>query len=499
MELIQISIYYLFVLLVRIGEGVLYIIALLTKGISLLISRIVFLLKSIKNVILFFLKRLIKAGKTVKKYTHRLIHPKKRISHKEKRQKDLALKPASPKARIRYFFYGTFFSLLFFFIPIAIFLFLQELPSPKALTARQIPQTTKIYDRNGVLLTQIYGPQDRTIVALAEIPDNLKKATIAIEDKNFYTHPGFDVQAIIRALRENISGRSFQGASTITQQLVRSSFLTNEPDIVRKIKEIIIAFWTERIYSKDQILEMYFNQIPYGGTAWGVEAASDVYFGKHVKDLTLAESTFLAGITTAPTFYSPYGQEPNRWKMRQKEVLSQMVRLGFISKKEKQDALSETLQFRNRSVAINAPHFVNYVKDFLAQKYGLAMLERGGLTVTTSLDMTLQKKAEEITSPMELCSSQDLKAVIFLQWSEAVISTTHKAAMLTSRLETANRDHQSNLSPTLQRSQKAIPQQRFLKIILSPILSRVVLPTHLLIMTGNFEEEFPSGQLLVTR
>ena len=400
MDIVRTVIYYLLLLLIRLGDGVLFVITLILScllGIGKITQSIVFF---IKNVIIKFIRFIGKFLLLIKKSTQRVFTPKKKSHAKKMQQKNISYptKQTGGKMKFRYFFYGTFFSLLFFFLPIAVFLFLQELPSPEALTTRQIPQTTKIYDKHGVLLTQIYGPQDRTIVTLGDIPDHLKKATIAIEDKNFYTHNGFDLQAIARALRENISGRSFQGASTITQQLVRSSFLTNDPNILRKVKEIVIAFWTERIYTKDEILEMYLNQIPYGGTAWGAEAAAEVYFGKHVRDLDLAESAFLAGITTAPSIYSPYGQEPNKWKIRQKEVLSQMVRLGFISDAKRNEALSEKLTFRRGSVAIHAPHFVNYVKDYLVDKYGIAMVERGGLTVKTSLDLTTQNQAETIVS-----------------------------------------------------------------------------------------------------
>lgn len=400
MDIVQTLIYYLLLLLIHIGDIIFSFFSLFAKALSFISFLSVKAIEMIKDATFIFFKGIIYVKKSIKKSTQKIFLTKKKAPSKKIPQKSPLLQQehSGGKMRFRYFFYGTFFSLLFFFLPIATFLFFQELPSPEALTTRQIPQTTKIYDRNNTLLTQIYGPQDRTIVTLSDIPDHLKKATIAIEDKNFYTHHGFDPQAIIRALRENISGRSFQGASTITQQLVRSSFLTNEPNILRKVKEIIIAFWTERIYTKNQILEMYLNQIPYGGTAWGAEAASEVYFGTHVKDLNLAESAFLAGITTAPSTYSPYGQEPNRWKIRQKEVLAQMVRLGFINKKQQEEALAQKLSFRRRSVAIHAPHFVNYVKDYLTNKYGLAMVERGGLTVKTSLDLNIQKQAERIVA-----------------------------------------------------------------------------------------------------
>lgn len=301
-------------------------------------------------------------------------------------------------SKFKYFIAGSMFSFIFFFLPLLFLIFIQELPNPKVMTLQNIPQTTKIYDRNGKLLYQIYASENRTLVPLKEIPNSLKQATIAIEDKDFYKHPGFDIQAIIRSFKENISGNSFQGGSTLTQQLIKSALLTPEVSIQRKIKEVILAFWAERLYTKDQILEMYFNQIPYGGTAWGTEAASSVYFGKDVKDLTLAESAFLAGIPKAPTIYSPFGTNKDAWKKRQKEVLKRMVALEFISQKEAEDAEKEELHFKEVQVPIHAPHFVMYVKDLLVKKYGIAMVEKGGLTVTTSLDLDLQEKTQKIVT-----------------------------------------------------------------------------------------------------
>lgn len=310
------------------------------------------------------------------------------------RKKLTVIFPLPFRVKMKYFILGGVFSFCTLYLPLLIFLFLQELPNPKILTLRQLPQTTKILDRNGTLLYEIYASENRTVVPLADIPKYLQHATIAIEDKNFYSHPGFDLASIIRAIKETVTENNLQGGSTITQQLVRSSILTPEQSIMRKIKEIILAYWAERMYSKQQILAMYFNHIPYGGTAWGAQAAAEVYFGKQVKDLTLAESAFLAGITAAPTHYSPYGQNPTLWKTRQKEVLQRMVALGFISQTEANEADQQALVFRSQQTPIHAPHFVMFVKDLLIQKYGLATVERGGLTITTSLDLPTQKMTE---------------------------------------------------------------------------------------------------------
>jgi len=204
--------------------------------------------------------------------------------------------------------------LLFFIFTVYVFIF-KDLPSPTKLKDEGIAQTTKILDRNGGLLYEIYADQNRTIVALSELPDTLKKATIAIEDKDFYKHKGVNpVGGILRAVKETILKQKLQGGSTITQQLVKNALLTSERTVSRKIKEIILATWTETIYTKDQILEMYLNQVSYGGTAWGIEAAAETYFGKRAKDLTLAEASYLAGLPAAPTTYSPYGAHPERAK-----------------------------------------------------------------------------------------------------------------------------------------------------------------------------------------
>jgi len=300
--------------------------------------------------------------------------------------------------KFRYFFIGTFFSFLFFFLPLLFFVFVLNLPNPNDLTLKEVAQSTKIYDRNGNLLYQIYANQNRTIIPLSNVPKTLRLATIAIEDKDFYSNPGFNISAIIRAAIADFKGEPLQGGSTITQQLIKTTLLTPEITITRKVKEIILAFWAERIYTKNKILEMYFNQVPYGGTAWGVEAATETYFGKKAKELDLAESAFLAGLTQAPTTYSPYGENPGLWKKRQKEVLKAMESLGYITKKQRLAAEKEELNFQPPRVPIHAPHFVMYVKDILVKEYGLPMVEKGGLIVKTSLDLKTQEMAEKIVS-----------------------------------------------------------------------------------------------------
>lgn len=322
---------------------------------------------------------------------------KKKKVERKKTIKKTILKP-SIFYKLKYVFLGFIVSFIFLFLPLLSLLFLSELPSPANLSVNYIPKTTKIYDKNGNLLYEIFANQNRTIVRLQDIPKMLRNATIAIEDKDFYSHPGFDLKGIIRAFVTNIKKEGFQGGSTITQQLVKSAFLSPDPTIIRKVKEIALAFWTERIYSKDQILELYFNFVPYGGTAWGIQSASEIYFGKKASDLTLSESAFLAGLPRAPSVYSPYFGNGKLWKKRQKEVLDAMVRLSYINQEDADKAYQEELQFKSSDVPIKAPHFVMYVRSLLVNKYGLSEVERGGLQVKTTLDLETQEKVEQIVA-----------------------------------------------------------------------------------------------------
>jgi 1A family penicillin-binding protein len=334
----------------------------------------------------------------LKKRVKMIVFKKRSKKRKVKKLKPIKIFPQPFAQKLKYFAVGSLSSLVFIFLPLLFVIFLQELPSPKTLSFEQAPLTTKIYDRNGILLYQIYATQNRTLVPLSSIPKQLQNATIAIEDKNFYRNNGVDILAIVRAIVANLSGKPLQGGSTITQQLIKSTLLTPEVSINRKIKEIILAFWAERIYSKSQILEMYFNQVPYGGTAWGIEAASEIYFGKNVKDLNLAESAFLAGLPRAPSLYSPYGDNPNLWKKRQKEVLTRTAELGYITQDQKDEAEKEELVFQQPKDSIQAPHFVMYIKDLLVKKYGLPYVEKKGLNVITSLDAKLQDLAQKIVT-----------------------------------------------------------------------------------------------------
>jgi 1A family penicillin-binding protein len=298
--------------------------------------------------------------------------------------------------RIQSFFAGILTAVLFLFVPYMISVWVNSLPNPRLLSQRDLAVSTKIFDRNGVLLYEIYADENRTPLPLAEIPGVMQKATISIEDRDFYNHQGFSVRSIIRAARETLINHHLQGGSTITQQLVKSALLTPEITLSRKIREIIMAFWAERIYSKNQILEMYLNQVPYGGTAWGVEAASQTYFGKTVKDLTLAEAALLAGLPAAPSQYSPFGTTPQLAIERQHEVLRRMTEDGYITKAEEDAALAEKLVFAQPRIGIRAPHFVMFVKNILENRYGTRMVERGGLRIRTTLDIGVQEMADSI-------------------------------------------------------------------------------------------------------
>lgn len=277
--------------------------------------------------------------------------------------------------------------------------FATQIPSPEDLTNRTIAQATQIFDRNGELLYNIYEDQNRTPIKLSEIPEYVKDATIAIEDKDFYTHSGFSITGYLRAAVDFIKNREISGGgSTLTQQLVKNALLTGEQSLTRKAKEFILSVQVEGAYSKDDILEMYLNEIPYGGTAYGIEAASNLYFGKSAKDLTLAEASLLAGLPQRPSVYSPYGSRPELAKQRQKEVLRRMVEDKYISQDQADAAAKEELNYRTAQSeqGFKAPHFVLYVKEKLIEQYGDKMVEQGGLRVTTTLDLKIQQEVEKI-------------------------------------------------------------------------------------------------------
>lgn len=292
-------------------------------------------------------------------------------------------------------------------------LILRNLPAISTLSDSPPSLTTKIYDRHGNLLYQIYKDENRTLVGLNELPNHLIAATLAAEDKNFFAHHGVDISGIIRAAYKNFlncklkaDSCSMQGGSTITQQLIKNTLLTPERTLIRKIKELVLSLQAELKYSKDEILTMYLNQVGYGGTAYGVEQASWQYFAKSARDLNLAESAFLAGLPISPTTLSPFGTNPHLAKIRQQQVLENMVKVGSISENEKVQALNTPLSFHPQEINIRAPHFVMYIKNLLVQQFGEEMVSRGGLVVTTSLDLTIQDLlTQEINQELSRLSS----------------------------------------------------------------------------------------------
>jgi len=272
-----------------------------------------------------------------------------------------------------------------------------NIPNPGKLSSEDYPQSSYIYDRNGKLLYEIYGEKRRAPIKLTDVPVNLKNATLAIEDANFYKHGGFDFRGILRGLYRTIIQRRLQGGSTLTQQLVKNALLTPERTISRKIKEAVLTVATEMMYSKDKIFEMYFNQTPYGGTMWGVQAAANGIFNKDIKNLDLAESALIAGLPASPTTYSPF-THPDMAKERQEMVLTRMLELKMINQQQFDEAKAEKLNYYISKTGILAPHFVFYVKELLAEKYGVQKLTQGGLKITTSLDLDTQNAVQQIVT-----------------------------------------------------------------------------------------------------
>jgi len=302
--------------------------------------------------------------------------------------------------------------ILLLFLSFSVYFYLtilRDLPHPDRLVKRPQAVSTKILDRNNNLLYTIFdGNENRTLVHLDEIPEHVRQATIAIEDKDFYKHTGFSIAGIIRAVYRNVSKNQLQGGSTITQQLIKNALLTSEKTVQRKIKEIILSIEAELVYSKDQILQMYFNEVPYGGTAYGIEEASQRYFGKSVGDINLAEAALLAGLPAAPSKNSPFGANPKQAAIRQHNVLDRMVEDGYISKDEADEAKKERIVLAPKMADIKAPHFVMWVKDQLVEEYGQRMVEQGGLQVKTSLNLELQEKAQQIVTE-EVASLANLR------------------------------------------------------------------------------------------
>jgi len=283
--------------------------------------------------------------------------------------------------------------------------FRQSLPSPDKINSRVLAQTTKFYDSTGKkVLFEVYGDKNRTVVKGDEISQYMRDATVAIEDKDFYKHGGFSIKGITRAFFDNLFG-GFQevrgGGSTITQQYIKNALLTNEQVLTRKIKELILSVEIERLYTKDEILTAYLNEIPFGSMEYGIEAASKSFFKKSAKDLTIDEAAMLAAIPQAPSLYSPYGKDTSLLEARQDTVIDRMQEQGYITKKQAEEAkdtdtLKKLNHDRNRYDGVIAPHFVLEAQKELEKKYGAATVNQSGWKVITSLDLKLQKTTEKV-------------------------------------------------------------------------------------------------------
>jgi penicillin-binding protein 1C len=274
----------------------------------------------------------------------------------------------------------------------------KNLPTPEDLQRHTPSLTTKIFDRHGVLLYKIYKDENRSLIKLAQVPRYVVDATVSIEDKDFFSHKGISLPGMIRAGKSILTGDSVQGGSTITQQLVKNTLLSPERTIIRKSKEIILALEIERHFTKNQILEMYLNESAYGGSVYGIEEASRAFFGIPAQQLSLAQAAFLAGLPQAPSLYNPFGSHPEQGIARQHEVLRRMFEDKKISAIQYEQAKNENIRFVENTTDIKAPHFVMLVREQLAKEYGEELVSHGGLQITTSLDLTLQNKVQEIVT-----------------------------------------------------------------------------------------------------
>lgn len=385
--------------------SLLYLFELLGKPILFLFTFLVIVVLTITKLLKHFTQKIFRQLKFFPDPTSSHLspppHPLLTLPYQTPFSKQLSLFPSAPHL----FFPPLFLSFLAACILLFAYIFylqiFKDLPDPHLLSTSLPSLSTKIYDRHGQLLYQIYRDENRTLIKLSDLPPHLIHATIASEDRSFYSHPGISLTGIARALYENTkcftlhaSCTTLQGGSTITQQLVKNAFLSPEKTLQRKLKEVVLALWTETIYSKDEILEFYFNYVPYGGTAYGIEEASQYYFGHSATSLNLSEAALLAGLPIAPTTFSPFSSHPYLAKIRQHQVLNKMANYGYLTEPELLQALSDSLSFRPPRTNIHAPHFVMYVQELLVERFGEDMVYRGGLEVVTSLDLQLQQMLE---------------------------------------------------------------------------------------------------------
>lgn len=276
--------------------------------------------------------------------------------------------------------------------------FARRMPDVSALYTPP-SEATRIYASNGELIASLFR-ENRDLVPLSEIPQMLQYAVIAVEDDRFYQHHGVDVRGTVRAIWRNVrAGEILEGGSTITQQLARNLFLTQKRQVSRKLAEMVLAFEIERRLTKQEILERYLNQVYFGQGTYGVEMAARVFFGKHARELTLAESAMLAGLIRAPSVSSPY-QNLAAAKERQRIALQRMIELGYITGQEARRAQAEPIKLAQEGnaglIGIRAPYFISYILPYLVERYGEDMVYNGGLRVITTLDPQMQAVAERV-------------------------------------------------------------------------------------------------------
>jgi membrane peptidoglycan carboxypeptidase len=282
--------------------------------------------------------------------------------------------------------------------------FSRALPNPNVLLERSDELSTRYYDRNDQLIFEQFGEKNRTLIKISEINPDVVKATLAAEDAEFYLHKGFSFRGIARALKNTLTGEGLQGGSTLTQQVIKNTLLTQERTATRKIKELILSLQLENRYTKEEIIQLYLNETPYGGQNYGIYSASKAYFNKDPKDLTLSESAYLAGLPQRPSYYSQFGTNPESGIERRNYVLQLMREKGwtgadgkryYINQEDYDKARSEELKFDTAKVPLLAPHFVFYTKQYLSDILGAELVENGGLRIKTSLDQDIHKLAEE--------------------------------------------------------------------------------------------------------
>lgn len=362
-----------------------------------------------------------------------------------------------------------------------------KIPDLESFEQRKVAQSTKIYDRTGeILLYDIHQDTKRTVIPFEEISRHIKNATVAIEDTEFYDHFGVKPKAFLRAVLVNLTTGEFsQGGSTITQQVVKNTLLTTEKRITRKIKEWVLAIKLENALSKEEILAIYLNESPYGGSLYGVEEASLAFFGKSAGDVSLAEAAYIAALPQAPTYYSPYGSHTDDLTARKNLVLKRMKESKFITEEEYDEALKENVTFLDRKDAgIKAPHFVFFVKEYLVEKYGEDVVEQDGLRVITTLDFDLQQEAEDVVGNYAKTLNNNFKAT-----NVGLVATDPKTGDILSMIGSRNyfdTEIQGNFNITTARRQ---PGSAFKPIVYATAFNEGYTPDTVLF---DVETEFSS-------